>query len=374
VTVRLAFVLFSWFPHGGLQQDLVKVVRACQERGVAAISIFCMEWNGERLAGIDTVVVPARGWTATARRADFVRYVTQNVSGQFDKVIGFNRMQGLDYYYAADLCFAAKARGQRGFWYRLMPRTRQYLAFEQAVFGADARSTAMLLSPMQRAQYKQYYGTPDARLIDLPPGIKREHRAGPDALELRSAFRAEHGIAADELVVLQVGSSFRTKGVARSLLALTALPPELKKRVRYFLVGRDDPAPWLKRAAAVGLEKQVHIIGALGGIPRFMQGADLLLHPSRAESAGMVLLEAVVAGLPVLTTASCGYAFHVEEAQAGLVCPEPFSQDVLNLALVSMLQADRSAWRANGIRYGQQHDLYDMPRTAADLIVGGGMG
>ncbi len=372
MTVRLAFVLFNWFPHGGLQQDLVKVVRACQERGVTDISIFCMEWNGERLAGIETVVVPVTGWTAAARRAVFARFVEENVRGRFDEVIGFNRMPGLDYYYAADLCFAAKARGQRGLWYRLLPRARQYLAFEQAVFGQEARTIALLLSPLQRTQYKHHYATPDARLIDLPPGIRREHRAGADAQELRRAFRAEHGIAADELVVLQVGSSFRTKGVARSLIALATLPPDLKRRVRYFLVGRDDPAPWLKRAAAVGLEKQVRIVGALGGIPRFMQGADVLLHPSLAESAGMVLLEAVVAGLPVLTTASCGYAFHVEQAQAGLVCPEPFSQDVLNLALVSMLQADRSAWRANGIRYGQQHNLYDMPQTVAELIVGGG--
>src|SRR5690606_7773053 len=116
----------------------------------------------------------------------------------------------------------------------------------------------------------------------------------------------------------------------------------------------------------------VNIVAAVGDIPRFMQGADVLLHPSVAESAGMVLLEAIVAGLPVLTTASCGYAFHVEQAQAGLVCPEPFSQSVLNRALVSMLQSERSTWRANGIRYGQQHNLYDMPQTVARLITDGG--
>lgn len=371
--MRLAFVLFSWFPHGGLQQDLVKVVRACQDRaGTHTISIFCMAWDGERLPGVDTVIVPTAGWTAAARRRAFARYIATEVRGKFDQVIGFNRVPGLDYYFAADLCFAAKAQGQRGLWYRLLPRTRQYLAYEQAVFGADSTTVALLLSPAQRAQYQQHYATPAARLIDLPPGIKREHCAGADAAQLRRAFRQEHGIADDELVVLQVGSSFKTKGVPRSLAALAMLPPELKKRVRYFLVGRDDPRPWLQRAAAVGLQDRVKIFGALGGIPRFMQGADLLLHPSLAESAGMVILEAIVAGLPVLTTASCGYAFHVEQAQAGLVCPEPFHQDMLSLALVSMLQADRSAWRANGIRYGQEHNLYDMPQTVAKLILGGG--
>jgi UDP-glucose:(heptosyl)LPS alpha-1,3-glucosyltransferase len=369
--MRLAFVLFSWFPHGGLQQDLVKVVRACQERGVESISVFCMEWDGERLPGVATHIVPTRGWTATARRAAFVRHVQTHVAGHFDRVVGFNRMPGLDYYYAADLCFAAKARGERGFWYRLLPRTRQYLAFEKAVFGAQSRTIALLLSPLQRAQYKQHYATPDARLVAIPPGIRREHCAGADAAELRRAFRAEHGVTDNELVVLQVGSSFRTKGVPRSLLALAALPSDLKQRVRYFLVGRDAPKPWLQRTEALGLRERVTIVGALGGIPRFMQGADVLIHPSIAESAGMVLLEAIVAGLPVLTTASCGYAFHVEQAQAGLVCPEPFSQDILNLALVSMLQADRSAWRANGIRYGQQHNLYEMPQAVAQLLVAG---
>ncbi len=367
--MRLAFVLFSWFPHGGLQQDLVKVMRACEGR--ADISIFCMEWNGDRLPGVDTVVVPVTGWSATARRAAFARYLATQVTGKYDKIIGFNRMPGLDYYFAADLCFAAKAQ-ERGLWYRLLPRTRQYLAFEEAVFGAAAKTLALLLSPAQRAQYEKHYATPMARLVDLPPGIKREHRAGQDAAELRAAFRKEHGIADHELLVLQVGSSFRTKGVRRSLLALATLPPELKKRVRYFLVGRDDPKPWLQHAAAVGLEKNIKIFGALGNIPRFMQGTDLLLHPSLAESAGMVLLEAVVAGLPVLTTESCGYAFHVERAQAGLVCPEPYLQDVLNVSLAAMLQADRSAWRANGIRYGQEHNLYDMPETVAKFILGGG--
>jgi UDP-glucose:(heptosyl)LPS alpha-1,3-glucosyltransferase len=365
--MRLAFILFNWFPHGGLQQDLVKVVRACQGR--ADISIFCMQWNGDRVDGVDTVVVPCAGWTATARRAAFARYVSDKVAGKFDKVVGFNRVPGLDVYFAADLCFAAKARA-RHWWYRLLPRTRQYLAFENAVFGAQAATTCLLLSPLQRAQYLCHYATAAARLVDLPPGIKREHCAGPDATALRADFRREFGVNDDELVVLQVGSGFRTKGVPRALIALATLPPELQQRVRYFLVGRDDPKPWMQRAAAVGLAERTSIIGGVGGIARYMQGADLLLHPSRGESAGMVLLEAIVAGLPVLTTAACGYAYHVERADAGLVCPEPFRQEALNIALLTMLRADRAAWRANGIRYGQEQDLYSMPQVVAELLLG----
>jgi hypothetical protein len=43
----------------------------------------------------------------------------------------------------------------------------------------------------------------------------------------------------------------------------------------------------------------------------FLLGADLLIHPAYNENTGTVLLEAVVAGLPVLTTAVCGYAHYI---------------------------------------------------------------
>ena len=100
-----------------------------------------------------------------------------------------------------------------------------------------------------------------------------------------------------------------------------------------------------------------------------LQGGDLLLHPAYYENTGTVLLEAVVAGLPVLTTAACGYAFHVEAARAGRVIGEPFAQAELDRALASMLVSpQRAEWRRNGIAYGRSHDLYGMPELAAAAI------
>ena len=174
------------------------------------------------------------------------------------------------------------------------------------------------------------------------------------------------------LVVLQIGSSFHTKGLDRSLAALTALPEALKARLHFVVMGQDKQhARWQQRAAQCGLGERVHFLPPTQRIPDAMQGADLLLHPSRHESAGMVILEAVVAGLPVLTTAACGYAEHVQRAQAGLICDEPFAQQQLSANLQQMLeaQAQRSRWRANGIAYGQAHNLYDMPERVAELLL-----
>lgn len=366
--MRLCCVLFNWFPHGGLQQDVLKIAQACAVH--AQVTILCMSWDGPQPEGIEVQVLAARGWTRTARRADFVAHV-QKLRSAFDVVLGFNRMPGLDYYFAADSCFARKALHERGWWYRLAPRTRQYLSWERAVFGADSQSVALLLSPQQQREYGAAYGTPSTRLQMLPPGIRRDFMLPDDAVAQRAKLRREFGLGDDDLLVLQVGSGMRVKGVTRALQALAALAPALAARVHYLQIGRGDPGHWQRRAARLGLSR-VQFLGARDDVQRFMLGADLLLHPSVQESAGMVILEAVVSGLPVLATASCGYAFHIEQAGAGLVCPEPFRQETLDHLLQQMLQADRSAWREAGIRYGRTQTLYDMPAAVAALVCGAG--
>ena len=104
-----------------------------------------------------------------------------------------------------------------------------------------------------------------------------------------------------------------------------------------------------------------------------MAAADLLLHPAYQEAAGIVLLEAITAGLPVLTTAVCGYAHYIEDANCGVAIAEPFRQEALNEALRKALTQPslRAAWAENARHYADTQDLYSLPEKAADIITGG---
>ena len=69
----------------------------------------------------------------------------------------------------------------------------------------------------------------------------------------------------------------------------------------------------------------VEFLKGRSDIPRFLLGADLLIHPAYNENTGTVLLEALVAGLPVLVTDVCGYAHYITDANCGRVVPSPSS-------------------------------------------------
>jgi len=137
-------------------------------------------------------------------------------------------------------------------------------------------------------------------------------------------------------------------------------------------IGQDDPKPFLLQVKALGLSGQVQILKGRSDIPRFLLGADLLIHPAYNENTGTVLLEALVSGLPVLVTDVCGYAHYISAADCGRVLPSPFEQERLNRYLAEMLAdpAARARWRANGLAHADTADLYSMPQKAADVILG----
>jgi len=367
--MKLAFVLFKYFPYGGLQRDMLRIATACQLLGYE-IHVYTLSWQGDVPEGFRVHQLPVRGLRNYVRYRNFIKRWQQHLrASPVAAVIGFNRMSGLDIYYAADPCFRQEHVENRPGLVRLLGRYRFFLQQERAVFGVASRTRVLMISTLQRQYYQHFYHTPDTRIRMLPPGISRDRIAPGNRDEIRTGLRQEFGLAEDQLLLLSVGSGFHMKGFDRGLRAVAALPVSLRQRVRLFIIGQDKQAPVRRLVQRLGVQENVRFFPGRDDIPRFLQGADLLLHPARHENTGTVIVEAIVAGLPVLTTATCGYAFHVENAAAGRVVPSPFQQPALNRSLYEMLcSGERRAWSDNGIAYGRQQDLYSLHERAAGYI------
>ena len=366
----IAFALFKFFPYGGLQRDFLRIATACVQRGYR-VRVYTLSWEGAVPEGFDVIEVPVDAVTNPVRYQRFADWVRQDLTWRpAAALVGFNKMPGLDVYFAADACYEEKARQLRTPLYRLTYRYRLFSRFERAVFGEDADTDILLITDQQRRQFQKYYETPDSRLHLLPPGVSADRCRGADAQTLRCDFRREFEVDEDELVLLLIGSGFITKGLDRALHAVAALPSALRKRARLFVIGQDNPRQFLGLAAELGIEDQLRIFSGRDDIPRFLQGADIMLHPAYVESGGIVLIEAIIAGLPVIATDVCGYAPYIEQADAGVLIGSPFSQEALNRTLAGVMEdaGQRSRWSENGVRFGRTADIYRQTEHALAVI------
>lgn len=143
-----------------------------------------------------------------------------------------------------------------------------------------------------------------------------------------------------------------------------------------FVVGQDKADRYVKLAKEYNVAGSIKFFHGRNDVSELMAAADLLIHPAYQEAAGIVLVEAIAAGLPVITTAVCGYAHYVKEADCGIVIDEPFEQNSLNEAVYFALSnsGQRNTWRENAQLFADTQDIYSLPEKAADLIIGGNHG
>ena len=112
-----------------------------------------------------------------------------------------------------------------------------------------------------------------------------------------------------------------SRSPARSLL-VAGIAPDTKEAIQ--------PLRFIKRKAVTD---RVRFLGFREDIAELMAAADVLVHPSRLDVTGQVILEAVVNGLPCVVSGVCGFAEHVAASGSGIVLPEPFAQSAFEAAL-----------------------------------------
>ncbi|MFO7667468.1 MAG: glycosyltransferase family 4 protein [Desulfobacterales bacterium] len=284
--------------------------------------------------------------------------------------MGFNRIPGIDLYYAADVCYAARIQKRRSLFLQLTSRDRIFSELEKAVFSKNSQTEILLLSKKEKTIYQSIYGTCDKRFHLVPPGVDKKHICSYLGTENRRKIRMNFGLSEKDNFLLMIGSHFHTKGVDRSIKALGSLPLSLRKSTHLFIIGKGIKEPFCLLARLLGIGDNINFLGTRDDVPLFLAGADFVLQPSRTENTGNPIVESLVAGIPVIATESCGYSFHVEHANAGILIPDsPFSQKKMNDILEEMITSPkREMWRENALSYAETTDLYNRFEVIADLI------
>ncbi len=148
-----------------------------------------------------------------------------------------------------------------------------------------------------------------------------------------SSFRAELGLAPDDLLLTAVGMINPRKGLS-GLLDAFRLVAEQNPKAHLAIVGaplfnRDDLhlAALRRQAASLGLNDRVHFTGPRKDIPAVLRAADLLVLNALVEPFGLVLIEAMASGTPVLATRVGGIPEIVTDRETGFLIDPVNSSD-----------------------------------------------
>lgn len=324
--MNIVCALFRYFPFGGMSRDMMRISNALAARG-HRVTICAERWEGNLPAQHRVCLFPSKKMTNHGRAAAFACSLKHYIDTVHpDVVIGFNRMPYLDAYFAADVCYAEAVEenyhGIRGLIYKHLPRGRTFLDFEKAVFGANSKTRIMFLDESQRRSYQKFYKLDEDRYLVLPPAINPDCRYGRYTESGLRQCRHAWSVSDHELLFLQVGSDFKRKGLDRSIRAIAVLPDHLKAFSKLVVVGKDNELPFRALAAELKIDDRVVFTQGILDASMLISAADVLIHPARRENTGTVIVEALVAGTPVITTANCGFSHYVKESMGGIVVAE----------------------------------------------------
>jgi UDP-glucose:(heptosyl)LPS alpha-1,3-glucosyltransferase len=184
-----------------------------------------------------------------------------------------------------------------------------------------------------------YFHRQDVRVI--PNAVDTAQFSSAIRLSLRSDARLRRNFRADDFVLLLIGNDWENKGLST---ILEALPKLADTPLKLLVVGNDDVSSWRPMASRLGVLDRCNWETACTDILDVYAAADVYVSPSREDSFGMPVAEAMACGLPVVTSAFAGVSSLLHDGTDGFVLKDP--RDAETLANLIRMLFDQRALRS----------------------------
>jgi len=341
---NIAFVRQRYVYHGGAEQILVRTIAALQRDG-AQVSIVTRRWQpaGQEMSQRAYICNPfylGRLWRDWSFACSACRLLpTLDV----DLVQSHERIPCCDIYRAGDgvhaewLAQRARSRGKLSRLATLAsPYHRYLLHAERRLFASEKLRAVICNSRMVRDEVRRWFGVPEHKLHVIYNGVDTA-KFNPDLRRHRAEVRERHAIPPDATLFLFVGAGFERKGLRQALGALGCLPAG----AFLLIVGKDKQAPtFVHHAHRLGLSSRVRFVGGQPDVTPFYGAADAFVMPTLYDPFPNAVLEAMAAGLPVVTSLKCGAAEQIENGRNGYVC-DALDIDAVADAMRALLEPQR---------------------------------
>lgn len=236
------------------------------------------------------------------------------------------------------------------------------------IIGGDIHDPSKRLSPsgnrVLRGVVRRVLDS-SSHIIAISEDIKRRAREdlhcrkdievihyGLDAPRFEEKSRAELGIPEEPVVLIAIGRLIKRKALDNLLMALSRL--ELRE-VRLLIIGEGPEEGHLRDLSErLGLSSRVEFLGPIWGERKFqyLAASDIFVLPSVHEGFGLVFLEAMHCGLPVIASSTGGQTDFLKDGETGFLVPV---EDVDTLADRILRLTEDTALRERISRFNQEY-------------------
>ena len=239
--------------------------------------------------------------------------------------------------------------------------------FKTVVFRLVERALARItdcliaVSPEVREDLLRMHLAPPGRVVVVRLGLDLERRvAAPEGT--RDRVRAELGVSGDQVLVGWLGRMTEIKCVDDLLRAFARVDADAVLA----LVGDGPLRTGLEALAAeLGIADRCRFIGYTDDVAPFYAACDVIALSSANEGTPVTIIEALAAGVPVVSTDVGGVRDVVADGRSGLLVP---AGDVTALgAAIERLARDPELRRTLGSSGREVVDRYSIPRLVDDL-------
>ena len=239
-----------------------------------------------------------------------------------------------------------------------------------------AADQVVAATPAEQADLQWLYEVPSDRICVIPPGVDLQHFR-PQA---KSEARASLGYPNEQPLVLFVGRIEALKGIDTLIRATHLLSAErgtAGNRIRVHIVGGDveedlqrmgsELSSLQTLARELGVQDQVEFLGSRrqAQLPAYYGAADVVVMPSYSESFGMVALEAMACGRPVLASRVGGLAYLIQDGVTGFHIQEGDAVQLANR--LAQLLGDDPLLARMGAAARQEAQNYAWEKAAKEI-------
>ena len=243
--------------------------------------------------------------------------------------------------------------------------TEQRIEGEAEVMALADRLVAA--TPLERAQMVWLYGADAKKISVVPCGVDLNLFHPIPQNEAKQVL----GLPLERCVILFVGRIEPLKGIDTLLRSIALIAPEMpcwQDELSVIIIGgapgagieqvNAELARLERLRAELGIEELVTFLGAKDQdmLAYYYSAAELVVMPSHYESFGMVALEAMACGTPVVASKVGGLAFNVQDGHTGYLVPERNAEALA--ARIRPLLKDRDLRRQlgqNAVRWARRY-------------------